>query len=111
MNPMKTQPVLIFISVPSIDIAKEIAHMLVERKLAACVNILPGVTSVYAWEGKINEEEELLLVAKSWEEIFEELVPAVQAVHPYQVPEIISVPISNGLPAYLAWMGEVTQGE
>jgi len=107
---MKTQPILIFITVPSEETAKEIAHMLVERKLAACVNILPGVTSVYAWEGKLNEDEELLLVAKSWEEIFEELVPAVQAVHPYEVPEIISVPISNGLPEYLVWMDDVTKG-
>jgi periplasmic divalent cation tolerance protein len=105
----KMQPIVVLMTAPGSEIARQIARLLVEQKLAACVNILPKVTSIYTWEGKIQEEDELLLVAKSWLEVFSsQLVPAVQSIHPYQVPEILALPVSAGLQAYLDWMDEVT---
>lgn len=108
---MKSQPIVVLITAPSNDVARQIAQLLVEQKLAACVNIIPKITSIYSWEGKIQEDEELLLIAKSWLELFaSQLVPAVQSIHPYQVPEILALPISNGLQTYLDWMQQVTAG-
>lgn len=108
---MKSQPIVVLITAPSNDVARQIARLLVEQKLAACVNIIPKITSIYSWEGKIQEDEELLLIAKSWLELFaSQLVPAVQSIHPYQVPEILALPISNGLQTYLDWMQQVTAG-
>jgi periplasmic divalent cation tolerance protein len=101
--------VVVFITAPSMDVAQQIANALVEQKLAACVNILPAIQSIYRWEGKIFNEEETLLIVKSRADLFEDrLIPAVQAVHPYQVPEIIALPILMGLPGYLDWIQDVT---
>lgn len=108
---MKSQPIVVLITAPSNDVARQIAQLLVEQKLAACVNIIPKITSIYSWEGKIQEDEELLLIAKSWLELFaSQFVPAVQSIHPYQVPEILALPINNGLQTYLDWMQQVTAG-
>jgi periplasmic divalent cation tolerance protein len=102
---MDSQPVIVFITAPSNDIGKQIAVALVEKRLAACVNILGPINSIYAWEGKINNDQEVLLIAKSRSDLIESrLIPAVQAIHPYQVPEIIALPVASGLPAYLDWV-------
>lgn len=107
---MDIKPIVVFITAPSWEVARRIARSLVEKKLAACVNLISPITSIYAWEGKINEEEETLLVVKSRAELFEgEILPAVREIHPYQVPEIIALPISMGLPDYLRWVGEETR--
>ncbi len=108
----RAQPILVLITAPGEDAAMEIAHMLVEQKLAACVNILPHVRSVYAWKGELHEDVEWLLIAKSWQELFKkQLLPAVKEMHPYEVPEIVAVEVSEGLPEYLAWMDEATREE
>jgi periplasmic divalent cation tolerance protein len=81
----------------------------VKEKLAACVNIVPGVTSVYAWEGKTEEAREVLLVIKSRKALSKRLTARIRALHSYQVPEVITLPIASGNPDYLRWVRESTR--
>jgi periplasmic divalent cation tolerance protein len=89
--------------------AKRIARALVKEKLAACVNIVPGVTSVYTWEGKTEEAREVLLVIKSRNALSKRLTTRIRALHSYQVPEVITIPIASGNPDYLRWVRESTR--
>jgi len=86
--------------------AQKLARKLVEKKLAACVQILGPVTSTYRWEQKVNEDEEWLLFIKSSRHLYERLEKAIKDLHPYEVPEIISVSVIAGSMEYLAWMDE-----
>lgn len=89
--------------------AKKIARALVKEKLAACVNLVPGVTSVYTWKGKTEEAREVLLVIKSRRALSKRLVARIRALHSYEVPEVITIPIASGNPAYLRWVRESTR--
>ncbi len=91
------------------EAAGALARRLVERRLAACVQSL-RIDSVYRWEGEVVEEPEVLLVAKTRRELYDELEQAVRAEHPYEVPEIVAVGLERGLPAYLSWIDEATGG-
>lgn len=84
--------------------ARPLARLLVERRLAACVNILPGVTSLYRWEGAVSEDSEQLLVIKTAEPRVEELREVLLANHPYDVPEFVVLPVAGMSPAYEAWL-------
>ena len=95
---------LVISNAPDLLLAKRIAHVLVEDGLAACVNLLPGMESIYRWQGKVERADELVLIAKLPADGFQALSDRVQALHPYQVPCIIALPVSDGLPAYLAWL-------
>lgn len=86
--------------------AERIARELVERRLAACVNIVPGLTSVYRWKGNVERDSELLLVIKTRLDRFEPLREVLVSAHPYEVPEVIVLPIVAGHAAYLAWLDE-----
>ena len=109
---MENHYLVVLITAPSIDVAHQIAEALLRQKLAACVNILPGVESLYTWEGSLHRDAEVLLLVKTRAGLFEEqLVPAVQKVHPYEVPEIVALPIQLGSQPYLDWIEEVTVGE
>ena len=99
--------IIVFMTAPSPDKANEIAHALVNEKLAACATIIPRVQSLYWWEGKINRDEEVLIIAKSQHTLFPEIMQRVKSLHSYEVPEIISLPIIDGLPAYLDWLKNV----
>lgn len=101
--------VVAYVTVPDKEVAKRIAAELVEAKLAACVNILPGVESVYWWEGKVETDPELLLKVKTRASLVPRLAAAVKATHPYDVPEVIAVPIVGGLPEYLSWLDDSTR--
>ena len=91
--------------------AEKIAHTLVKEMLAACVNLLPGVTSVYRWEGEVQRDQEWLLVAKTTRQVLDDLVRRVQALHSYDLPEIVALPVVGGNQAYLRWIdGEVHGG-
>jgi periplasmic divalent cation tolerance protein len=84
--------------------ARAIAGALVRRRLAACVNVLPGALSVYRWKGEIQEEEETLLVIKSARRLFPALREAIRELHSYEVPEILALSVEEGDPAYLGWL-------
>lgn len=100
---------VVLITAPSSDVAKQIARALVEQKLVACVNVVPAVSSVYLWQGQLCDDQEALLIAKTRAALFaEKLVPAIKALHPYQVPEIIALPIVMGSEDYLTWIDQVT---
>ena len=111
MSEVRDLPVVVLITVPNVDVAEKVANMLVSEHLAACVNIVPNVTSIYFWEGKVCRDEELLLVIKTRASLIEQLVSAVRKVHPYTVPEIIALPIVAGFSGYLKWVEEVTGKE
>jgi periplasmic divalent cation tolerance protein len=88
--------------------AERIATVLVERGLAACVNVVPGVTSIYRWKGAVERDLELLLVIKTRADRFEALREALVSLHPYEVPELIALPVEAGHLPYLAWLDEAT---
>ena len=87
--------------------AGDLAGALVREKLAACVNRIPGVESTYTWEGRVERDAEDLLIVKTRADLFNQLKDRVQALHGYDVPEIIAVPIVEGSESYLEWMGSV----
>jgi periplasmic divalent cation tolerance protein len=97
---------LVLTTVASHEEAQKIARGLVERRLAACVNILPKVQSIYRWQEKIEETEEWLLIIKTKQHIFERLRDAIVELHTYDVPEIICFAIEDGSRAYLQWLGD-----
>lgn len=96
-----------FITCPNHTVALELARGIVQRKLAACVNIVPAIKSVYEWQGKIEEDDEVLLMIKTRSSKISSLAEFVRGNHPYEVAEVISLPIEQGNPPYLKWIGEV----
>jgi len=103
--------VVIFITSASYEEAHKIADALVVQKKAACVNIVPKVSSLFRWRGKIEEVEESLLVVKTRAELFPDVISLVKGIHSYEVPEIIALPIIEGNPEYLAWLSEETENK
>jgi periplasmic divalent cation tolerance protein len=85
---------------------EKIARALVERRLAACVNLIPGLVSTYRWKGAVERDNECLLVIKTRTERLDELREALVALHPYEVPELIVLPVVGGHPPYLSWLDE-----
>ncbi|EIJ44879.1 periplasmic divalent cation tolerance protein [Herbaspirillum sp. GW103] len=102
------QPLLVLANVPDQALAERIADALLEQGLAACVNVLAPVRSVYRWQGKVERDTEIPLLIKTTQARYQELEQAIVRAHPYDVPEIIALPIAAGLPAYLAWMQDET---
>lgn len=100
---------VILCTVPNKDVALEIANNLVSNKLAACVNIVPGLTSVYTWKGEICNDQELLCIIKTKKTLYLEVEEAIKKLHPYEVAEIIALPISSGSSDYLQWIENVTK--
>jgi periplasmic divalent cation tolerance protein len=105
-----TDALLVLVTAPDPDKAAEIARALVEERLAACGNVLSGLRSIYRWEGKVQDEPEALLLLKTTRARFEALRARVLALHPYQVPEVIALPVEAGSAAYLAWIAAETAG-
>src|SRR5919107_1379951 len=101
---MSSDAIVVFMTAASGEEATRLADMLVGAHLAACVQILPEMESVYRWQGKIERQPEVLLLAKTTKEKFEELEREVRALHSYETPEIIAVPVVAGSPAYLDWL-------
>lgn len=96
---------------PNIEVAEGLANLLVRERLVACVNILPGMKSIYWWEGKVQREEEVVLIAKTDEDRYDALEKAVLASHPYQCPCIVSLPIKRANPAFADWITAQTRTE
>jgi periplasmic divalent cation tolerance protein len=101
-----TDKVVIFVTAASSGEGKKIARHLVETRLAACVNILQPMESVYRWEGKIAEEREFLLIIKSTGELFPEIKAEISKIHSYHTPEIICLPVIEGSRNYLQWVSD-----
>jgi len=104
-----SNPIVIFVTCGSEEEGLKIANALVEGHLAACVNLISPIRSIYRWEGKIWDEKEWLLIIKTQKDRFEELEKKVKSLHSYSVPEIISLPISEGSSSYLRWIKESTK--
>lgn len=106
-----SERLVVLMTAGSQEEADRIAHTLVAELLAACVNVIPGITSVYRWQDEVQRDQEWLLVAKSRGEVLNDLVRRVQALHSYDVPEIIALPVVGGSQPYLRWIdGEVHGG-
>lgn len=106
---MPVDKLLIYCTCPDRASADRIAGHLVTERLAACVTITAPVVSVYSWQEKLETTEEYLLLIKTSQSRYTELEQAILSVHPYELPEIIAVPIAQGLPAYLHWIDECTE--
>jgi periplasmic divalent cation tolerance protein len=99
-----TNAIVTFCTCPDKTTAEKIARALVESQLAACVNIMPNLTSVYMWKGQIETDDEYLLVIKSSAQAYSTLETTIQRLHPYELPEIIALSIAQGLPEYINWI-------
>ena len=105
-----SQKMVVLMTAGSQQEAEQIATALVREMLAACVNVIPGVTSVYRWEGTVQRDQEWLLVAKTRGDVLQALVQRVQALHSYDLPEILALPLVGGSDAYLRWLDREIQG-
>lgn len=103
-----TDALVVLVTAPTAEQAVELARVLVDERLAACGNVLAGVRSVYRWEGSVHEDAEALLVLKTTRARFEALRERVIALHPYQVPEVLALPVEAGSADYLAWIAAET---
>tara|TARA_B100001250_G_scaffold409786_1_gene434835 strand:- start:323 stop:649 length:327 start_codon:yes stop_codon:yes gene_type:complete len=104
-----TKSILVLCTSPDPASAKSIAEKLVNEKLAACVNVIPGVQSIFRWQGTIDHANENILVIKTKDNLYSELEERIKELHPYELPEIISVSIEKGLLKYLDWINESTK--
>jgi periplasmic divalent cation tolerance protein len=100
---------IVLTTAPDREVADAIARALVERKLAACVNVLPGIRSVYRWKGAVEEADEVLLLAKTADDRLEELERALAEIHPYEVPECVVLEPGSVEASYLAWLVDSTR--
>lgn len=102
---------LVMTNLPDRAAAEKLSALLVEERLAACVSILAPCTSIYQWKGSVERAEEVPLLIKTTEERYTLLEAAIRATHPYETPEIVAIPLADGLPEYLAWVAAETQTE
>ncbi len=100
---------VIFITTGSLDEAEKIGRALVEEKLVACSNIVSPIRSIYRWQGKICDDKEALMILKTKKELFKQIEKRVKALHSYDVPEVISMPIIEGSKEYLSWLNSETK--
>lgn len=107
-----TQHILVLTTVPSVAVARALVRRLVEARLVACGTVLPESTSLYRWEGAIEDATEVQVLLKTRRDRWDALAAAVRQHHPYDVPELLALPILAGLPAYLDWVsGEATPAQ
>jgi len=102
------EAIVVLVTAGSAESAEKIARALVEERLAACVNVIPGIRSIYRWQGRVADDAEWLLVAKTGRSRFAELEARVRALHSYEVPEVIMLPVVGGAADYLAWIAAET---
>lgn len=105
-----TEHLIVLITAGSAEEATTVAQALVEERLAACANMVPGVRSIYRWEGTVHDDPEVLLIVKTRTDRFEGLARRVHEIHSYDVPEIVALPLVAGSTRYLAWLDEAVTG-
>lgn len=101
--------IIVFTNLPDQESAEKLAHLLVEERLAACVNILAPCRSIYRWQGELNVDGEIPVIIKTTEARYPELERRIRELHPYELPEIVATAASQGLPAYLDWVVQETR--
>ena len=101
---MKNALLVVLCTFPDFEKARQIGAVLIERQVAACINLLPGATSIYCWEGRIAEESEVLGVIKTTAEGYPALEAAILELHPYDTPEVLALPVEQGAEKYLEWV-------
>ena len=99
---------IIYSTMGSVEEARKIARILVEEKLVACVNILPKIESIYRWQGKIEEDNECVLLAKTTDKNIDKTIQRIKELHSYDVPDIVAIPITHGFKKYLDWVKDET---
>lgn len=104
-----SEPLLVLTTCPDAATAHRIATTLVERRLAACINILSCLHSVYRWQGRTHDEAEVMLFIKTRHDAYAQLEAALVELHPYELPEVLAVPVQNGLGDYLAWINDTVE--
>lgn len=104
-----TDAMLVLTTLPSAEAAAELAKAVVGEKLAACANLLPAVRSIYRWQGRVQDESEVLVLFKTRQEHFERLKARLLELHPYEIPEVLAIPVEQGYQAYLDWLGQETR--
>ncbi len=104
MSKISNMKMIVYCTCPDSRVAHAIARSLVEQRVAACVNILPAVRSIYSWQGEIHDDAEVLLLIKTGRNHFQALSDIITRMHPYEVPEIIGVPLEAGYQPYLEWI-------
>ena len=111
MRKKTSDTLIVFTNLPDRASALELARALVEMRLAACVNVLGEISSVYRWKGEIANETEVAVLIKTRAAAYEALEARIKALHPYELPEIVAVPVAGGLPAYLEWVAAETSSD
>jgi len=104
-----TDKIVVFSTCGSQEEARKLAGTLIEKRLAACINITAPITSVYRWKGVVEEANEWLLIIKSRREHFDGIRAALEAAHSYELPEVLAIPVLEGAPNYLAWLEAETK--
>ncbi|HET7788537.1 MAG TPA: divalent-cation tolerance protein CutA [Myxococcales bacterium] len=104
-----TDAMLVFTTLPSAEAAADLAKAVVGEKLAACANLLPAVRSIYRWQGRVQDESEVLVLFKTRQEHFERLKARLLELHPYEIPEVLAVPVEQGYQPYLDWLSLETR--
>ena len=100
--------VMVYITTPDLDVARRIARALVEERLAACANILPGMESFYRWEGAVLNDQEVVLIVKTRSALLVPLTERVIALHPYEIPCVVALPVNQGHEPFLRWIDAAT---
>jgi periplasmic divalent cation tolerance protein len=103
-----TDALLVLTTLPTADAAAQVAKAVVGERLAACANILPALRSIYRWEDKIQDENEVLVLLKTQKTHLARLTARILELHPYEVPEVLAIPVEQGHPAYLEWIARET---
>jgi periplasmic divalent cation tolerance protein len=106
-----TEKIVVLSNCGSAEEAHRVARALVEARLAACVNIVPGVRSIYHWQGSVQEDSEWMLIIKSTRPLFEQLAAELRKIHSYEVPEVLAIPVVAGDEAYLEWLNRELSGK
>ena len=105
------EPLLVLTNLPDVASAEKLALALIESRAAACVNVLAACRSIYRWQGAVERADEIPLLIKTTRAAYPRVEEVVRAQHPYDVPELIAIPITHGLPAYLVWLAKETEND